>query len=75
MAEEPLGLPDGFEWVTLDIDLDRDINLIVQLLKNHYISDDEGIFRFDYPAEFMKWALCIPGCNKNWHVGVRAVGK
>lgn len=42
------------------------------LLKDHYVEDDDGIFRFEYPVEFLKWALLQPNYKKDWLVGVRA---
>jgi glycylpeptide N-tetradecanoyltransferase len=35
------------------------------------VEDSESTFRFDYPVEFIRWALSVPGYNKEWHVGVR----
>ena len=35
------------------------------------MEDSESTFRFDYPVEFIRWALSVPGYNKEWHVGVR----
>lgn len=48
--------------------------MLYTLLREHYVEDSEGIFRFDYPIEFLKWCLCVPGFNKDFHVGVRATG-
>ena len=30
------------------------------------------MFRFDYSADFLKWALMPPGFRREWHVGVRS---
>ena len=35
------------------------------------MEDSEHQFRFDYPLEFLRWALLIPGYIKEWLVGVR----
>uniref|UniRef100_A0A7S3IWN5 Glycylpeptide N-tetradecanoyltransferase n=1 Tax=Strombidium inclinatum TaxID=197538 RepID=A0A7S3IWN5_9SPIT len=75
VAKVPAELPAGFEWVTIDMDKEEDANQVFQLLRNHYVEDSEGIFRFDYPVDFLKWTLCVPGFNKDWHIGVKAAGK
>jgi len=41
------------------------------LLSHHYVEDNEAMFRFNYSASFLHWALKAPGWLKNWHVGVR----
>lgn len=41
------------------------------LLRNNYVEDSENTFRFDYPIEFLKWALLIPHYVPDWFVGVR----
>ena len=42
-----------------------------KLLKNHYVEDSHGEFRFDYSIDFLKWALNPPGFVPEWIVGVR----
>lgn len=29
------------------------------------------MFRFDYPVELIRWAICPPNFIKEWHIGVR----
>jgi glycylpeptide N-tetradecanoyltransferase len=41
------------------------------LLRENYVEDKEHQFRFDYPVDFLRWALVIPGYKKEWHIGVR----
>jgi glycylpeptide N-tetradecanoyltransferase len=41
-------------------------------LKRNYVEDSESTFRFEYPKDFLKWALLGPSHNKDWHVGIRA---
>lgn len=65
-------MPEGFEWTTLDLTNDEQIKEVYQLLKDNYVEDAENTFRFEYPIEFLKWALLVPGFNKEWHLGVRA---
>jgi len=37
------------------------------------VEDEDNMFRFDYSAEFLKWALRPPGWVQEWHCGVRVV--
>ena len=46
-----------------------------KLLKNHYVEDSHGEFRFDYSIDFLKWALNPPGFVPEWIVGVRDTQK
>ena len=71
VQKEPYALPAGFEWTTIDIADDNQVNEVYELLRNNYVEDSESTFRFDYPVEFIRWALAVPGYNKEWHVGVR----
>lgn len=50
---------------------------IYELLSNHYVEDDDNMFRFAYSKEFLRWALGSPGYLADWHSGVRvtATGK
>lgn len=41
-------------------------------MKANYVEDSESTFRFEYPIDFLKWALLVPDYNKEWHVGIRA---
>ena len=67
-----LPLPEGFEWTQLDMENEEDSNQIFHLLRENYVEDSEGVFRFDYPVNFLKWTLCTPNYKKEWHIGVRA---
>lgn len=66
-------LPDGFSWFDCNLwDIEsQDFEDTYQLLRNHYVEDDDSQFRFNYSKEFLRWALCVPGQKKNWLVGVR----
>jgi len=44
---------------------------VYELLSANYVEDDDASFRFNYSAEFLKWALQPPGYYKDWHLGVR----
>jgi len=68
---EPYNLPASFEWTTCDM-ADSATNLeVYNLLTQNYVEDDDNMFRFDYSAPFLNWALMPPGYKKEWHVGVR----
>lgn len=67
------GLPKEFEWVVMDINNPDELKSIYDLLTNNYVEDDDAVFRFDYSAEFLKWALKPPGWVADWHIGVRVV--
>jgi len=47
------------------------MNEVYNLLTGHYVEDREAMFRFNYSASFLNWALKAPGWLKEWHVGVR----
>jgi len=71
VSEEPLGLPAGYEWVTVNLFNDDEATEVYNLLTNHYVEDTEGKFRFDYSIDFLRWALNPPGYNPDWIIGVR----
>ncbi|KAG0336242.1 Glycylpeptide N-tetradecanoyltransferase 2 [Podila humilis] len=69
----PYPLPKEFEWSLVDVENDKEIKELYELLTLNYVEDDDAMFRFDYSAEFLKWALLPPGWKKAWHIGVRVV--
>ncbi|KAI0517093.1 acyl-CoA N-acyltransferase [Xylaria bambusicola] len=72
IAKEPPPLIDGFEWATLDLLDPEQLKEVWELLNGHYVEDDEAMFRFNYSASILKWAMMPPGWKKEWHRGVRA---
>lgn len=52
---EPYSLPDGFQWDTLNLDEPLVLKELYMLLNENYVEDDDSMFRFDYPPEFLKW--------------------
>ncbi|KAL2006972.1 hypothetical protein VTN00DRAFT_8410 [Thermoascus crustaceus] len=72
VSKEPDPLLDGFEWTTLDLTDPKELQELYDLLKGHYVEDDNAMFRFNYSKSFLNWALKSPGWRKEWHVGVRA---
>jgi len=71
IRQEPYDLPAGFEWFSCDVDDPAQLEAIYVLLRDHYVEDDDNMFRFDYSKEFLKWALKPPGYLRDWHLGVR----
>eukprot|EP00741_Cyanophora_paradoxa_P024458 tig00022075_g23615.t1 len=69
---DPYPLPEGFEWVDVDIDDETQIGEVYTLLNENYVEDDDAMFRFDYSVPFLRWALKPPGFRRDWHAGVRA---
>lgn len=67
-------LPEGYEWVELDLTQESELKEIYHLLTYHYVEDDSAMFRFNYAETFFDWALKSPEWKKSWHVGVRAKG-
>ncbi|PMD31435.1 N-myristoyl transferase [Hyaloscypha variabilis F] len=72
VPKEAPALLEGFEWVTMDLREDKQLEELFQLLYGHYVEDDEAMFRFNYSVSFLKWALLCPGWTAEWHVGIRA---
>ncbi|GMM31892.1 glycylpeptide N-tetradecanoyltransferase [Martiniozyma asiatica (nom. inval.)] len=71
VPQEPYKIHDSFEWCTLDLDSDADLDSLYTLLFDHYVEDHDAAFRFAYSREFFNWALKPPGWKKEWHIGVR----
>ncbi|KAJ5579916.1 uncharacterized protein N7459_005901 [Penicillium hispanicum] len=72
VSKTPDPLIEGFEWCTLDLTDPTELKELYELLNNHYVEDDNAMFRFAYSESFLHWALMSPGWKKEWHVGVRA---
>lgn len=72
VPKQPKPLPDGFEWVTLDLENDDEMKELFELLNKHYVEDDEAMFRFNYSPAILRWAMMAPGWHRRYHVGVRA---
>ncbi|KAK8195431.1 glycylpeptide N-tetradecanoyltransferase-like protein [Phyllosticta capitalensis] len=72
VPKEPSPMVEGFEWVTMNLQDTAELQEVYELLSNHYVEDGEAMFRFNYSASFLNWALKAPGWRDIWHVGVRA---
>jgi len=55
VPKEPGPLVDGFEWVTMDLLEDSQLQEVFELLYGHFVEDDEGMFRFNYSKSFLRW--------------------
>lgn len=66
----PYDLPEGLEWFQPDITDPATMERVYQLLRDHYVEDDDAMFRFNYSVDFLKWALLAPKYKKNWHVAI-----
>ena len=75
VSKQSAPLPEGYEWVELDLLEETELKEVYGLLNMHYVEDDKAMFRFDYSKTFLDWALKAPDWRKCWHVGVRAQGK
>lgn len=71
VSDQPLPLLPDFEWCTVNVGNDDEMQEVYDLLYNHYVEDNDAIFRFKYSPEFLLWALRLPGWRQDWHVGVR----
>lgn len=71
VKQEPYNLPDAFEWHLCDCADEQEIDEIYHLLCENYVEDDDNMFRFDYSAAFLRWALMPPQYLRDWHLGVR----
>jgi glycylpeptide N-tetradecanoyltransferase len=71
IPQNPLKLPEGFEWTNINVENDDELDQVYELLRNHYVEDDDNMFRFNYSKRFLQWALQPPGYKIEWHLGVR----
>lgn len=70
VKKEPYSLPKNFYWKDVDIKNSNDLQNLYEFLRDNYVEDDEGMFRFDYSKEFLKWHLTSPHYLKEWHISV-----
>ena len=73
ICKEPLALLDGFEWVEFDLNNDQHLTEIYTFLTENYVESDDGMFRFDYSKDFLKWSLAPPGYYKDLICGVKVI--
>ena len=56
----------------IDLKDDEQIQQLWELLRLHYVEDNEGRFRFEYPIELIRWCLLVPGYKQDWHIGLKS---
>jgi glycylpeptide N-tetradecanoyltransferase len=71
VRQEPYPLNEQFEWCLCDLADETVLTDVYDLLRLNYVEDDDEMFRFCYSKEFIRWALCPPGHNTDWYLGVR----
>lgn len=55
IRDSPYSLPDGFVWATPNLDEPLVLKELYMLLNENYVEDDDCMFRFDYPPDFLRW--------------------
>lgn len=55
VSKTPDPLLEGFEWCTLDLTNESELRELYELLNNHYVEDDNAMFRFAYSQSFLHW--------------------
>lgn len=55
VSKEPDALLEGFEWATLDLTNETELQELWDLLTYHYVEDDNAMFRFRYSQSFLHW--------------------
>jgi serine/threonine protein kinase len=55
VPKESAPLLPGFEWCTMDLLKEEELNELWELLNGHYVEDDEAMFRFNYSKSILKW--------------------
>lgn len=55
VPKQPSEMYPGFEWVTMDLEDEKELEEVYELLTNHYVEDSEAMFRFRYSPSFLNW--------------------
>jgi glycylpeptide N-tetradecanoyltransferase len=53
--QNPSPMYPGFEWVTMDLEEEKQLEEVYELLTNHYVEDKDATFRFNYSPSFLNW--------------------
>jgi hypothetical protein len=56
--KNPSPMYPGFEWVTMDLEDEKQLEEVYELLTNHYVEDKDATFRFKYSPSFLNWYVC-----------------
>ena len=57
VPKEPSEMYPGFKWVTMNLDDEKELDEVYELLSNHYVEDNEAMFRFRYSPSFLNWCV------------------
>lgn len=60
VSKTPDPLIEGFEWATLDLTKEEELQELWDLLTYHYVEDDNAMFRFRYSKSFLHWFVHCP---------------
>lgn len=66
VPKTPDALIEGFEWCTLDLTDPEELKELYELLNNHYVEDDNAMFRFSYSQSFLHWYVSAPYLSLWW---------
>lgn len=44
----------------VDVTNDAEMTVVYNLLRDHYVTDDDGMFRFDYSIPLLRWFVIFP---------------
>lgn len=55
VPKEPYEMDPAFKWVTMDLEDEKELEEVYDLLSNHYVEDNEAMFRFRYSPSFLNW--------------------
>jgi glycylpeptide N-tetradecanoyltransferase len=63
--KNPSPMYPGFEWVTMDLEDEKQLDEVYDLLTNHYVEDKDATFRFKYSPSFLNWYVYrAPPCAR-----------
>lgn len=70
-SKEKVKLPDAYVWDNCNLNDKGELDEVYNFLNKNYVEDDDGMFRFDYSTELMKWALQTPGMDPDYLICIR----
>lgn len=59
IRQEPLNMPGGFEWKTIDINDPAEAEEVYVLLRDNYVEDDDCTFRYVLRLSISDYAGCV----------------
>ena len=72
ISKEPMALPAGFYWDSIDIADDFKADEVCIFMNQHYIEDDDGHVRLFYSRDHLRYAVMTPGYLADLHFCVRS---